>query len=289
MNVLSLFDGVSCGQVALNRLGISPTHYFASEIDNHAIEVCKSNHPTTIHLGDVRSIKASQLPKIDLLIGGSPCQGFSFAGKQLNFDDERSKLFFEFVRILKEVREINPDVKFLLENVKMKKEYEAVITEYLGVTPIVINSALVSAQSRNRLYWTNIEGVTQPEDRNIELKDITEDGLNQIGASRGRFLIDGKRQDGKQKTAGLTTQRVEMRTDHKSNTLTTVGKDNLIITGVGEDGKPTYRNLTPLECERLQTLPDNYTSSAPKTQRIKMLGNAWTVEVIVHIFKNLLK
>lgn len=286
-----------------------------------------------------------------MLIGGSPCQGFSFAGKQLNFDDPRSKLFFEFVKILKELKQLNPDIKFLLENVKMKKAYEQVITEHLEVEPIIINSALVSAQNRVRLYWTNIENVSQPEDKGIMLKDVLEDGSNQIGASRGRYLVDGKRQDYKQKTAGLTTQRVELRSDNKSNTLTTVSKDNIVIienhkSKVGlrcvgglvknkrwlEDGKAlqrnfsqgeriysvegkspclstnnggstgagnvlitynmdefTYRKLTPVECERLQTVPDNYTKAVAKTQRHKMLGNGWTVDVIAHIFSNLKK
>ena len=141
MKVLSLFDGISCGQVALERAGIKVDNYFASEIDKYAIKVTQKNYPNTIQLGDVCNIKGNELPKIDLLIGGSPCQGFSFAGKQLNFNDPRSELFFEFVRILKEVK----PKYFLLENVKMKKEYQNVISKHLGVEPIEINSALVSA------------------------------------------------------------------------------------------------------------------------------------------------
>ena len=148
MNVLSLFDGMSCGQIALNRANIPYDNYYASEIDKHAIKVTQHNYPETIQLGDVTEIKSSDLPQIGLLIGGSPCQGFSFAGKQLNFEDPRSKLFFEFVRLLKECK---PKF-FLLENVKMKKEYQNVISEHLGVEPIEINSALVSAQNRKRLY-----------------------------------------------------------------------------------------------------------------------------------------
>ena len=138
ITVLSLFDGMSCGQIALNKLGIEVDNYFASEIDKYAMQVTKHNYPNTKHIGDVTKVKGSDLPTIDLLIGGSPCQGFSFAGKQLNFEDPRSKLFFEFVRLLKET---NPKY-FLLENVKMKKEYQNIITEYLGVEPIVINSNL---------------------------------------------------------------------------------------------------------------------------------------------------
>ena len=152
LNVLSLFDGMSCGRIALQRSGIKVENYFASEIDKHAIQVTQHNYPNTIQIGDVTKVKVSDLPKIDLLIGGSPCQGFSFAGKQLNFDDPRSKLFFEFVRLK---NECNPTY-FLLENVKMKKEYEDIITEYLGVKPIEICSSLFSAQQRKRLYWTNI-------------------------------------------------------------------------------------------------------------------------------------
>lgn len=156
MNVLSLFDGMSCGQIALRELGIKVDRYYASEINKHAIKQTQLNFPDTIQLGDVRGVHAKDLPKIDLLIGGSPCQGFSFAGKQLNFNDPRSALFFEFVRILNECREINPDVKFLLENVRMKRECEQVISDTLGIKPVMINSALVSAQNRVRLYWSNI-------------------------------------------------------------------------------------------------------------------------------------
>lgn len=184
MNVLSLFDGMSCGQIALNDMGITPKNYFASEIDKAAIKQTMFNFPNTIQLGSVTDIKAVNLPKIDLLIGGSPCQGFSFAGKQLNFDDPLSSLFFEFVRIWNEVKAINPNAKFLLENVNMKKEYLRVISEHLGVFPVRINSNLVSAQNRDRWYWTNIktknEGlfsevysdIPQPTDRKIYLKDI---------------------------------------------------------------------------------------------------------------------
>src|SRR6056300_70325 len=171
MNVLSLFDGMSCGQIALNRLGIKYYNYYAAEIDKYAIEVTKKNFPNTIHLGDVTKVKAADLEPIDLLLGGSPCQGFSFAGKQLNFDDPRSALFFEFVRLLKEC---NPKY-FFLENVRMQKEYQNIISEHLGVEPVMINSALVSAQNRVRLYWTNIPNITQPNDKGTVLKDVLEE------------------------------------------------------------------------------------------------------------------
>ena len=173
MNVLSLFDGMSCGQIALDQLGIEVENYYACEIDKWAIKTTKKNYPNTIHLGDVCEVKGKELPKIDLLIGGSPCQGFSFAGKQLNFDDPRSALFFEYVRLLKETK----PKYFLLENVRMKQEYQDVISEHLGVKPIMINSSLLSAQNRVRLYWTNIPNITQPEDKGVVLKDILEGGV----------------------------------------------------------------------------------------------------------------
>lgn len=163
MNVLSLFDGMSCGQIALNRAGIAYDKYYASEIDKHAIKVTQHNYPNTVQLGDVTQVNKDSLPEIDLLLGGSPCQGFSFAGKQLNFNDPRSALFFEYVRLKNELK----PKWFLLENVVMKQEYQDVISSLLGVQPIMINSALVSAQSRKRLYWTNIPNVTQPEDKGL--------------------------------------------------------------------------------------------------------------------------
>ena len=165
INVLSCFDGISCGQVALERAGIKVNDYYACEIDKHTIKVTQHNYPNTIQLGDVRDLKCSDLPRIDILIGGSPCQGFSFSGKQLNFNDPRSKLFFEYVRILKEIK----PKYFLLENVVMKKEYQDIISENVGVEPIKINSALLSGQNRRRLYWTNIPNIKQPEDKNINL------------------------------------------------------------------------------------------------------------------------
>lgn len=184
INVFSAFDGMSCGQIALKGLDINVSEYYASEIDKFAIEQTQHNFPATTQLGDIRNIKAKDLPKIDLFLGGSPCQGFSFAGKQLAFDDPRSKLFFEFVRLWNEIKEINPDAKFLLENVNMKRNELRIISEYMGVFPVNINSNLVSAQNRNRWYWTNIRtkdvglfselwsDIPQPKDRKILLKDI---------------------------------------------------------------------------------------------------------------------
>ena len=297
MNVLSLFDGMSCGQIALNRANIQYKNYFASEIDKNAIKVTQHHYPNTVQLGDVTKIEFIA-SKIDLLIGGSPCQGFSFAGKQLNFDDPRSKLFFEFVRLIDECK----PTYFLLENVVMKKEYEDVITQYLGVEPIKINSSLVSAQNRVRLYWTNIPNVKEPEDRNISLSDILEDdSIINPGAIRGRRLnkatIIGRRlnPDGKRKDYDKDipiTQCLEVRATNtnKSNCLTTVDKDNVLTTmPIGRHpnafkDKLPFRYYTLKEYERLQTIPENYTSVVSTSQAKKMIGNAWTVDVIAHIF-----
>ena len=181
LRILSLFDGMSCTQIALKNLDIKVDKYYSSEIDKYAMIVTQKNFPDTVQLGDIKDIKGSDFPDIDLIVGGSPCQGFSFAGKQLAFDDPRSALFFEFLRVLKEVK----PKYFLLENVRMKQEFQDVISDQLssvypecsngclfGIEPILINSALVSAQNRNRLYWTNIPNVKLPDDKGIVLEDI---------------------------------------------------------------------------------------------------------------------
>jgi len=252
---------MSCGQIALDKIGIEIDNYFASEIDKHSIQVTKHNYPNTKHIGDVKQVKGGDLPKIDLVIGGSPCQGFSFAGKHLNFDDPRSKLFFEFVRLLEETK----PKYFLLENVKMKKEYQEVITGLLGVQPIMINSNLVSAQNRVRFYWTSIPGLTLPEDKNILLKDVLEDNNSVVGTRHG----------------------LEVRT--KSKCVRAGGRGSYDRHEWDSVDKDHTRKLTVLECERLQTVPDNYTNHVSNSQRYKMLGNGWTVDVIAHIFKGLLK
>ncbi len=491
MKVLSLFDGMSCGRIALDQLGIPVDKYYASEIDKYAIQVAQANYPDTIHVGDICNLDPEDYKDIDLILAGSPCQGFSFAGKQLAFDDPRSALFFEFIRLLKAIK----PKYFLLENVRMKKEFLQVISEQVsecypeipfGIEPIFINSSLVSAQSRQRYYWTNIPGIQQPEDKGIVLRDILEDnydserdksycidanysktgakphhykdkyrrqlvnkpikvGMNveevkvrkhevnisglqhllremkkesgktnkQIanetnmpvtkvehwfrtdssfaipgddiwhklkevlgiktdvfdreimefiyrdgvyetkqrvysdqgksptltasnkdqmietspvqvgvavdvnghdilkrvyspdgksptvntwqggnrepkvvsgGAFRGRaYDNEGKRKDRDgSSVANQTTQMLELRKDSKSNAITTVSKDSIVV-----ENELHWRKLTPLECERLQTVPDNYTDHVSNTQRYKMLGNGWTVEVIKHIFKNM--
>jgi DNA-cytosine methyltransferase len=451
ITVLSLFDGMSCGQLALQKIGIKVKQYYAAEIDKHAIQVTQHNFPNTIQLGDVTKVFAKELPKIDLLIGGSPCQGFSFAGKQLAFDDPRSKLFFEFVRLK---NECNPTY-FMLENVKMKKEFELIISKYMGVAPIEINSALLSAQNRRRLFWTNIKNepyglfgdmqctIPQPKDRGILLRDILESDVpdkyylsekmlkyfSNRAANFNQGKVNVREEEGKAScltssmascdisdnfikvdtnlkasknqekancfTAGgnsgglhsdmtlivasrgrnekdneSTEQQLEPRTDGKTNTLTSVQKDNLVMQlnpSKESGGKQPYqqnrvyhtngknpalcsgqeqwggnailipeatkkgytevkpgdcfdltmpdsetrrgrlmedksncltaakfdfmqyiedyriRRLTPTECERLQTVPDRYTSCVSDTQRYRMLGNGWTVDVIAYI------
>jgi DNA-cytosine methyltransferase len=276
MNVLSLFDGMSCGQIALNRVGIKYDKYFASEIDKYAIQVTKENFPNTIHIGDVKEVKGEDLPNIDLLIGGSPCQGFSFAGKQLNFEDPRSKLFFEYTRLLKEVK----PKYFLLENVVMKKEFQDIISDQLGVEPILINSSLVAAQNRKRLYWTNIPNVEQPRDKGILIKDII------LNNADDTFFIKNRNINGKNSLNKLRLS--ERQLDEKFRCLTAGGQ------GATNAGATTIRLSdgdlripTPEECELAQTVPLGYTKSVSKTQRYKMLGNGWTVDVIAHIFKNI--
>tara|TARA_R100001443_G_scaffold20635_3_gene32809 strand:- start:580 stop:1818 length:1239 start_codon:yes stop_codon:yes gene_type:complete len=408
MNVLSLFDGMSCGQIALNRAGVKYDKYYASEVDKYAIKVANVNFPNTIQLGDVSYINSHgsdelHEDEIDLLMGGSPCQGFSVAGKQLNFDDPRSKLFFEFVRLRDKLK----PKYFLMENVPMKQDSQDIITKYLGVEPITINSSLFSAQNRKRLYWTNIPFDIPTEDKGIVLQDILEDGIandamtnkdskshcitaryngavwwNSIqrkqrtmvqvgeadnikgfdsikriyspngkaptlttmqgghrepkvatdivtfnpnqeakiqkmnvttdkanclteaigrGGSSSEYLTSVKKktlalksigrivnrrldEDGVRKDNQLElplSKQLEISDSDKSNCLTTVSKDNVVVEGM------QWRKLTPIECERLQTVPDNYTNHVSNSQRYKMLGNGWTVDVIAHIMKGI--
>tara|TARA_R110002050_G_scaffold143703_1_gene268967 strand:- start:2011 stop:3261 length:1251 start_codon:yes stop_codon:yes gene_type:complete len=412
MNILSLFDGMSCGRIALDRLGIKVDNYYSSEIDKYAMKVSEANYPDIIQIGDVTKMNYKELPQIDLIMGGSPCQGFSFAGKQLAFDDPRSALFFCFWRAVKHLK----PKYFLLENVRMKKEYLDVISEYMGVEPIMINSALVSAQNRVRYYWTNIPGVEQPEQRGIVLRDILEtkeveglsdkaiDYMNRSsdkwsggktrkdiyikhesekgmcltanmhkGVPYGVIAVDvramtevrtpeanqiryeHKRKTGKDwsprhmrhlverddekmntLTGALTKQHILQITKtqetikvdkdkkqltikeatkkgyttiedgdcfdmtfpksktrrgrnmkDKSNCLTAANYDYMRYEHSDKDKEVYWRKLTPVECERLQTVPDNYTNHVSNTQRYKMLGNGWTIETIAHILKNM--
>ena len=366
LRVVSLFDGYAGAYEALELVGFDVDAYFASEVDKPAMAVAKKNHPDIEYLGDVRYVNAclDGLDNIDLLIGGSPCQGFSFAGKQLNFNDSRSKLFFEFARLKDEIK----PKYFLLENVFMKKEYQDVISHYLGVEPIEINSNLLSAQNRRRLYWTNIPFVSVPKDRGILLKDVVHEKdsigvLKNLGMYREKSdksncidanywkgvdnhaqrtqivewlnqyvvpfdktlqILDKEVQHGKvgyfrkdsqanrvyyihdkavtlcgdagggaakmgQYLFGcITPDRVEKRQNgqrfndgQKFYTLTAQDQHSILIEGY-------IRKLTPIECERLQTLPDNYTEGVSNTQRYRMLGNGFTVEVIAHILSYML-
>jgi site-specific DNA-cytosine methylase len=330
MVVLSLFDGISCGKQALLKANISMSKYYASEIEEGAIEISKRQNTGIERLGDVRNIKVNNLNKIDLLIGGSPCQNFLFSGKRngastkckveilsleqylklkeegFEFSDQ-SYLFWEYMRVLTELRKINPKIKFLLENVVMLKKWEKVISEALGVEPIEINSALVSAQNRRRLYWTNIsDKIDQPKDKNIKIEDILEepyDGKVFCGASRGRYI---------DKRNKKTKQFMEIRRDSKTNTLTTVLKDNYLVFDTDLKGRQNmelftkdeknlikikYRSLSILEYERLQALPDNYTyfptsecqKKISKQNRYKAIGKAWNIDIIVHILNYLKK
>lgn len=304
MNVLSLFDGISCGRVALERAGIPVEKYYRSEIDSYADQIALKNYPDSINLGTVKEWNTWDIEEIDLLIGGSPCQGFSFAGKQLNFDDPRSRLFFEFMEVLRRYR----PKYFLLENVMMKQEYRDVISRFLEVQPIMINSALVSGQLRKRLYWTNIPNISQPKDKGILIADILEDqgvpvikshGMYDLRAEKSmcvdanywkgpdnhgqRTVILECEELGKARLNGHDFLKRVYSIWGKCPTLTAVCGGNQ-ERKIAVDGLK-WRKLTPVECERLQTLPDNYTEGVSNTQRYKMLGNGWTVDVIAHILK----
>jgi DNA (cytosine-5)-methyltransferase 3A len=381
MNVLSLFDGMSCGQQALERIGIKVDNYFASEIDKYAITVTMANYPNTKQLGSVINVNGYNLPKIDLLIGGSPCQSFSFAGKRkgMSTKDEQeiltlnhylelkaegyefegqSYLFWEYMRLLNEVK----PKYFLLENVMMGEKWEKILSKAIGVNPIMINSSLLSAQNRQRLYWTNIglapagffgdlsSIISQPKDKNILLKDILEDEVDDkyflsdktvATITRHKNKIITEKENPKQsctihanyfKMGGRDQQYIVhnmmprsgdpkkggtghlTRTDGKTYCLDTGNTNAVEIKAImlgrsknwgnpeKEDGKSytlckeqpnrikynsKIRRLTPIECERLQTVKDGYTNYVSDSQRYKMLGNGWTVDVIAHIFNYL--
>jgi DNA-cytosine methyltransferase len=292
--VLSLFDGMSCGQIALNKTGISYGKYYASEIDKHAIKVTQHNYPNTIQLGSVTEIKGTDLPQIDLLIGGSPCQGFSFAGKQLNFDDPRSKLFFEFVRLKNET---NPKY-FLLENVPMKKIFEQVITEYLGVKPIKLNSNIFSAQDRRRVYWTNIPLNKLPDDCNIFIKDIvgfeSEIPFKEAVIDEVRKYTSRDFQISISKKGRIRPHRFDAKKSGISEVGTLTNPSDKCVTIIASHTPKTYRSnpfeiyeLNRNECEKIQGVPENYTSIVSERQSKKMLGNGWNVDTIAHIFGGL--
>jgi len=278
--VLSLFDGMSCGQIALNKAGVSYGKYYASEIDKHAIKVTQHNYPNTIQLGSVTDIKGTDLPKIDLLIGGSPCQSFSNAGNGTGFDG-KSGLFYEYVRLLKEC---NPKY-FLLENVKMKKEWQDIISSELGCEPIKINSNLVSAQNRERLYWTNIP-ISELEDKGIFIEDILDENFDEkywLKEKNTELLIKKVNIGNAPNVACIDVYNKKVKLDRKCPTLTLPHHNSIRLLQNGN-----IRKLTPNECEKLQTVPVNYTDcELSDIHRYTMLGNGWTVDVIAHIFGGL--
>jgi DNA (cytosine-5)-methyltransferase 3A len=293
MNVLSLFDGVSCGQLALQRAGVEVENYFASEIDKHAISVAQHHFPNTVQLGSVVGLDTSRLPKIDLLIGGSPCQSFSRSGDNTGFDG-KSGLFWEYVRILNEVK----PTYFLLENVVMKKEWENIITEAIGVEPIMIDSKFFSAQKRQRLYWTNIPLDKNIEDRNVNILDIlipngdekiindhilvldiNEEGFKIKNGTKTGYLY-AKEGDCVNLEFPKSQNRRGRVSNGKTNTLNTACNYGVVVNG-------NLRELNITEYERLQTLPDGYTSLISLNQRKNVLGNGWTVDVISYIFQNI--
>lgn len=261
----------------MERANIHVDNYYASEIDKHAIAVTQHNYPATLQLGDIRGVKMAQ--RIDLLIGGSPCQGFSFAGKNLNFNDPRSALFFEYVRILNELRAINPDLLFLLENVKMTEKSENVITRALGVRPIRLNSEIITAQSRQRLYWTNIKVNSIPKRVNICLQDIISDYY--VTDRQKSYCIDANYGKGSNpRSYSMGRRQIVFETE----------KDMIFYLKNGKNTKTKdvkFRILTPEECEILQTIPPGYTSSIAKTNRYHAIGNAWTVDIIAHFLKHI--
>ena len=286
INVLSLFDGISCGHIALDKAEIPINKYYASEIDKYAIKVTNKNYPETINLGDVTTVSGELFTeKIDLLIGGSPCQGFSQAGKMKNFDDPRSKLFWEYVRILQEVK----PKYFLLENVVMKQEWQDIISEALGVKPIMIDSSLTSAATRKRLYWTNIPGVGQPEDLGITFGDIRERDVPEGSIYYTDKGLDWIRRH--EKRTGKTL-RIIGDSDKMQMLEASMYKKYSSQRFFGIEDTHGLRYITVTECERCMNVPDGYTDCCSNTQRYKQLGNGWEVNTITHIFrilKNVLK
>lgn len=278
MKILSLFDGISAGRLALDRAGIPVSYYGSSEIDPYAIKVSSANFKDITRLGDIRSWQSWELPPIELVMGGSPCQGLSLYSKERkDFDDPRSALFFLFVNVLSHVK----PRYFLLENTPMNKESEVTISRYLGVEPVTINSSLLSAQNRKRLYWTNIP-LKPIVDKNLVIKDILLDLEEPYPL---KFVEDHKGGQCKKvdeaDLRGNDNLRRVYSIYHKCPTLAAYSGGNL-EPKVSSDLR-TWRKLTPVECERLQTFPDGYTESVSKSRRYSLLGNSWTVDVIAHI------
>lgn len=313
INVLSLFDGMSCGQIAMERTKIKVKNYYASEIEEQSITIAQNNYPNTIQIGDVRNIRTKNLPFIDLVIGGSPCQSFSFLGsakgmstkdeieilsleqylklKAENFEFEgESYLFWEYVRVLQGLKEKNPNILFMLENVGMKDKWEHIISKTLGVNPIKICSSLVTPQTRRRLYWTNIgmkssglfgydfSIIQKPKKIKNILKDILQSNVDE------KYFLKNGRLDWLTSDSGIkSTKKRFTGIDPKiAGCLTKRGEKSWNCTYVTQNGR--LRTLTPIEYERLQTVPDNYTAGVDDSYRYEMLGNGWTVDIISHIF-----
>ena len=293
-NALSLFDGISSGRHALEKANINFENYYSSEIDKKSVLVAQKNYPDTIQLGDVEEWESWDLEHIDLIMGGSPCQGFAAQGQQYNFDDPRSILFFTMIDIIKHFK----PKYFLLENVRMRKEWEKIITEHMGVEPIHICSSLVSAQRRQRVYWANWPA-SQPIATHNHLSEILEkdDGMTNPAFIAGRKINrnTGKREDDNIKLPRIQT--LEVNKDYsKMCCITTVEKDSVLTnrsSGRHLDAFTVlkkdidWRYLTVNEMERLQTLPDDYTQvgNLSDSKRKSMLGNGWTIDVITHLLK----
>lgn len=294
MNVLSAFDGISCGQLALIQAGVNYDKYYASETDKRACAVTQRYFPDTIQLGDVAKVNRIGLPVIDLLIGGSPCQGFSFAGKGLNFEDERSKLFFEFVRLLEELRAVNPEIKFLLENVKMKRWQQDVISGLLKCEPKQINSGHFSPQKRKRLYWTNISIHPFPEPDTRTIKDVLENPDFVLVTRGGHYLKDHEIERAKHKYAAKVWKSGKRMGNMKFPDAITNKSRSLPATVIKAARETIHiqdtngiRILTTSEYEQLQGLPHCYTLGVSDTTAYELIGNGWNVPTVAHIFKGL--
>ena len=308
ITVLSLFDGISCGRIALERAGIKVNKYYASEIDKNAIQISRNNYKDIIQLGDIKDIDENiikNIGKIDLVLGGSPCQGFSRAGKGLNFEDSRSKLFFNFVDILNIVKKYNPSVKFLLENVQMKKEWIEVINNYMGVEAININSKLVSAQNRPRLYWTNIN-FKPIQDKNINLIDILDKTIEFDYIYHEKIKIDKNISENSRNLISNIDNEIRIKQATKKGYIVANSGDGVNLSFPSSKSRrgriinkksstldtscnscvyydDIIRKFTIEELEKLQTLPSGYTEGVSEKARVKAIGNGWTIDVVSHI------
>lgn len=288
MNVLSLFDGISCGQVALNRIGIKYDNYYASEIDKYAIQITQYNYPNTIQLGNVKKWGewGIDFSTINLILAGFPCQSWSMAGRMDGATDPRGQLMFDMMDIYNHIKTLNPNVRFLFENVRMKKEFLDYVNTIIGVEPIKINSNLLSAQNRERLYWSNIPNITQPENKNIFIEDILDNEFDEkywLKPRNSELLRNKVDLTNAPNVCCIDVYNKKFKVDRKSPTLTLPHHNSLRLYQNGR-----IRKLTPEECEKLQTLPVGYTNAGVSDiHRYSSIGNGWTVDVITHIFGGL--